>query len=1544
MAFRTSESRYKKQLMLRWVYLLWRYMLRTILVVLGVLLVILILLFGVIQVPQTHRYVADIAENRFNSVYFGELSIGNLSGFIPFNMEVRDVLLYGAPREDGELADTLIYIQRGEVRLNPFDFFRNDISIQALTIENPFVDVTLESDENTYKLANAFKRRDQLEESNRIMFRDFQILAPFFSVRDGEINLQFRRDAQLTQSPVHEIREIQLSAFAEISSIQRYFDLQFLFFDIPSKSIDPYQLRGQIFNDDRFIEFNAVRFRHADSRVNVSGEIAGVNILEENLDEQFRNATYSLSIDTTRINPADFVTLDSYDPRFESVLEIDIKIGGTLERMGIDRSDILYGNSRFSMVGEVGNLHQIENLTYDVNLRNVRLYERDIAAFLNNNGSLDFPDLDKLRFSGRLFGDLNRTDGDFNIRTDRGRIQLAGDIQWLDQPDYQFTINTHELDLAQFDAYAIPSTKLNSTSILKGVGFERESAFIEGDIKIYNSVINDFPVEEFNFLGMYSDEVLSSDIFLFKNGSTFQGELALNTSANKSLRIDGSAQGFRLHDYYETNHIADSNLDFDLNVFVFGNDINDVSGQFSLDIKNAIIGEDTLGVHQFYADLSTLQNGSRELRFTSTIFDLGMRGDVYPQQIADMALYWYDYVENRVDEAFLFEDIEDLESESQTRPLNLDVDITVKDLSYLSAYLPNIPELKADLAGDVQIQADNQRILVSGGFAGRQVGADDALLESFSAQFTTNLQYRYRLQEFSAIDFVLAANALTYGRVNVSSINASYSMLNENISIITSIQDIGEENYGLDLRLNAVVSDTSLNFLVEQFSLGNPQYKWFNDGSPRLTLNDQEKLHIEHFILRNGNETIDIYGTLSSDLADSVDYRLDNVDLAKLSSLIEGRLNFQGILDGSFSTRSLLKEPSISGELYVDNFALNERVLGDLIFSSAFNPERERFDTKLVVKADTAKHASVLPKDRPVYSDVEISGWLSAPGSTSQSDTSYFFDVIINEIDGWVLTPILPDIFVRTEGSASGAGVFFGNFDDFNFNAEFDVKEIRAVPQFLLTNYTLSGRVVLDRFDGVLIDNVLVSDRRGGSGRLRGTVGFNDFLPERPLDLTLDLSRLEFLNNSYEQDIPFYGNVSGTGSVSLTGSNLSPFLRTIRPVTTTTDSRLYIPLLDETSVEEQARFIEFVKSFSDFEQRRTSQQETTTVEPIADLSFLEIFRLDLQFISPIGSNVQLVFDPLTGEVLNTRGSGRVRITLEDEVLQMFGNFAVSDGEYTFVGGDIFVRRFQLRDGGTINWEGDPANARLNIIAAYRARPNIGVLTGGIIDQQSRIPVDLMLEITGTIESIENNFYFEFPNAIDVSQNATELALLNSEDQKLIQATSLLFTGGFIPVGNAAEGQAGDLGSSLQSRAGQVGLSQLLSNQINAVLNSNLSLLDIDLNLTGFDQADLGVALRLFDDRLILRGESQFYSGAETGNETMIGDLGVTYRINRSLSLEVFHRRDPTLRSIVGNQTQAESIKGIGLEAQLQFNTFKELRERIWVNIRRIFGYNEEENE
>ncbi|MEX0894680.1 MAG: hypothetical protein WDZ36_02885, partial [Balneolaceae bacterium] len=299
---------------------------------------------------------------------------------------------------------------------------------------------------------------------------------------------------------------------------------------------------------------------------------------------------------------------------------------------------------------------------------------------------------------------------------------------------------------------------------------------------------------------------------------------------------------------------------------------------------------------------------------------------------------------------------------------------------------------------------------------------------------------------------------------------------------------------------------------------------------------------------------------------------------------------------------------------------------------------------------------------------------------------------------------------------------------------------------------------------------------------------------------------------------------------------------------------------------------------------------------------------------------------------------------------------IMSGEYQFVAGDIISRRFLLQQGGSIIWEGDPNNARLDVNATYRARPDLSSLiattTGGGIEGGQRFPIDLVLNIGGTLGSLENDFYFNIPSSIEGTLDPTLTTQINAlnrnNDEKIIQATSILLTGNFIPSSTATSD--GGTGQALrQSLAGSGSMvvnplissqiiNPLLSDQINSLLRSDMAL-DIDFNLTPYNQIDLGVALRLYDDRLILRREGQI-----TGTQSDIGDLGATYRINRTFALTAFHRQDPTLANTSGTDTrQVQEMNGVGVEAQVQFNSWKEFRRRIGNTLKRLFGIKKSEN-
>src|SRR5699024_10820772 len=81
-----------------------------------------------------------------------------------------------------------------------------------------------------------------------------------------------------------------------------------------------------------------------------------------------------------------------------------------------------------------------------------------------------------------------------------------------------------------------------------------------------------------------------------------------------------------------------------------------------------------------------------------------------------------------------------------------------------------------------------------------------------------------------------------------------------------------------------------------------------------------------------------------------------------------------------------------------------------------------------------------------------------------------------------------------------------------------------------------------------------------------------------------------------------------------------------------------------------------------------------------------------------------------------------------------------------------------------------------------------------------------------------------------------------------------------------------------------------------------------------------------------------------GNDRFIerlGNLSLVYRVTPHLSIRAFHRQVPTLGTfsatqVTGNQP---SVEGIGLEAQIRYNTWQ----RLWRKIKDLFGLVEEKD-
>src|SRR5690606_39035955 len=251
------------------------------------------------------------------------------------------------------------------------------------------------------------------------------------------------------------------------------------------------------------------------------------------------------------------------------------------------------------------------------------------------------------------------------------------------------------------------------------------------------------------------------------------------------------------------------------------------------------------------------------------------------------------------------------------------------------------------------------------------------------------------------------------------------------------------------------------------------------------------------------------------------------------------------------------------------------------------------------------------------------------------------------------------------------------------------------IPDFGL-RLAAEGRVTVDR-EGFHLHNILLEDKSGGQGLVRGHILFNDYR-YFSFDLAADLAELEVIDVPASRDLPFYGHIRATGSASLTGPIHAAFLHAPDAVTTA-DSEIFIPVTASGPAQD-AGFLVIADSLGnvpEFEERRSLIAD----RPENERPFLDGLGMSLNLRAPQGSTVHLVFDPLIGDVITAVGSAQLQIAIREGEFLTYGTFDVESGDYLFTAGDVFTRRFGLERGGTLQRDGDPIDARLDLPATYR---------------------------------------------------------------------------------------------------------------------------------------------------------------------------------------------------------------------------------------------------
>lgn len=780
------------------------------------------------------------------------------------------------------------------------------------------------------------------------------------------------------------------------------------------------------------------------------------------------------------------------------------------------------------------------------------------------------------------------------------------------------------------------------------------------------------------------------------------------------------------------------------------------------------------------------------------------------------------------------------------------------------------------------------------------VGTVRAEADSLTSPVTDMARPRLELSIDHGIGLLSMASA-NAGRVDSTSVRARWTHQLDRNDVRLETVDVRAGS-----GLWALSRPASFRIFGDAAVLDSLQLAFFEDGSPT-------------------GQALSASGILSAQPTDSLSISMESLLLRPLSQFLGWKRTLGGRVDGQVLVRGGLSQPRITGRVDAAQLSLDEYLLGNVRLTSEYL--RSRPDVAVSLQLDPLppdSRAVLLGTQIPavvLQNDLSVSGDLRLPGT--DPDGALNLDVEIDRADVFWMKYLFPEALGSVSGFLSGSGRIGGSFSYPLFDVRLGVLDGRFYIPYTNVTYEASGNLRVDR-TAIHFEPLLLRDTSGGRADVTGRLLFNDYTAFT-FDIDGALEDLQIMNVAQSEVLPFYGFIWASGDIELDGPLFDARLVTSNG-RTHEDSELFIPIKEETSETDQA-FIIFEETpgvIPDFD-RLVSRSSILQKRPTSERQFLDGLRLDLNIDAPPGSTVHLVIDPLLGDVINAVSQGEVQLILEDDEFQVFGRLDVTSGDYQFTAGELFIKTFQINPGGSIVWSGDPVNATLDIPASYRTRASRAGLPGAEGERPGVIPLIVNLQIDGTVESPEVglSLAIDRSNQNVIGDYQAIEAVLNQPDRATEYATSVLILNSFQLT---TENITTDSGSQLAFNS----VSQLVTAQLNRFLASALPNVDFSFGLQGESAQDLdvtyGVALRLLNERLIIRGEG-VYQGARSADNVrtsdgLQGEFVVEVRLSPRVSVEVFFRRE----SDILDTAQLSNTAGVGLSYQTEFESW-----------RRVFG-------
>lgn len=1471
-----------------------KHTLRTIIIL---LMVVYFGLIALLNIPYIQQGISSIAVRELSKVLKTEVKIGNidlglLNRIIIDDLEISD--RQGEPLVNIARFSAKFDIQailRGKIRINSIQLFGSNVNLYKNDKD---------SDLNIKFITDLLKSKDDNKDQkvldlriNSILIRRSNFKLDILSEKEteGKFNTSHLSVKNISAN-------ISLKAFTEDS-----LNIHVKRFSLQEKSgLSLRKLSFKAIGNQKNLRIDEFELLLPHSQVRIDSLVADFdNFLQI---KKISDVNYHCSL-SAKVVPSDISALVPALRHFGDTVNVRSVLVNYGDRHHVDDLRI-YSNDR-SVNLELGGNLRLANDTADtyfnLDIRRSEIREDGTKwIFRNINGNENLPDIVErigtASLSGNIMGTKDRLENKLSVYTPLGNIQA------------QFLMNKDSLNDKRFYSGKFYSTNLNlgkltrKENILGKASFNialngltymdnKPEAHVKGEIKSLD--VKGYTYRNILLNGRYKPGGFNGHI------SVMDDNLKLNIDGKFStaevipvFKLSARLKDFRPDKLKLTKKNINTEYSLNLLADFKGKTFDDIEGNISIDSLDCVSEDEENNYFLPYFRLSANKSDNgKTIRISSDFINGEINGNYSYKTISSSIVK----VAHRYIPSFFNEDNKIIKQNTDnnfTLRFKIDNSDFIKKVMKLPVEL-NMPATLNGYIDDsktkVYINANIPEII----YDNKKYESTTLLFENPQEDLHCHVRSNLLMKKGAMVNISL--NAKAYNDTLATNVywgnntNVTYSGKVSANTIFSKNADNGKLHTEIELNPSQVVlNDTIWNVHKSNISI------------------DKDSINISDFLFDHGRQYVKINGRIGKSEADSCVINLQDVNLLYIMDMIQfNAVKFEGNVSGKVLASNVLNKPLLDARLEVNNFSLNEALLGEADIKGGFDNENGR----ILLDADIRKADGV---------------FTGVKGYISPKEKGLDLNINAGGTDMAFLQHFIKDIFSDVEGKAYGHVRLFGPFKELDLEGRAKA-EVGMKVNVLNSFFRAKADSVIINSGEFIFNNVQLTDNEGNKGTANGYLRHKK-LKDLSYMFQFDTNNMMVFSSDKESpEFPFYGKIYASGKTNLRGDGATGLVvdGNVRAENNTS----FVYVLGTASEAISNKFITFVDKTPKRRQENIktdlyhylNEQNTTEEEAVpADI------RINLQIEPSPQADMKIIMDPASGDYIAAQGTGSLRINFFNKGnFQIFGNYNISEGIYKLSMQNIIRKDFVLRQGGSVSFNGDPKAANLNVQAVYTVpSASLNDLIADATSTRGNIRVNCIVNLSGLLTSPNLSFDIELPTVNEEDRQLVK-SLTSTPEQMTTQIIYLLGVGKFYTYDYAAQSGQSDATSSLAFST----LSGQLNNMLSQVIDSQNWNLGTNLT-TGQNgwtdvEAEAILSGRLLNNRLIINGNFG-YKENTLRNTNFVGDFEAIWLLTKNGDFRLRGYNQTNDRYFTKSTL---TTQGIGLIYKKDFTRWDELID--WVN-------------